>query len=490
MKRALQNVTTTQWLLIGLTVILVGLSVWAWFTFMEKRWLALPHQSPEAARNPMLAAERLLTEHGYSVRADGSLQSLLRQPLPDGTVMLTETGVMTDAQAEQLLDWVAEGNTLVLQPQWQSFIEERSDESADETEGDASENADDYASDEAVDEPVTDADDEPIEELVERDPIGEYFAVGLGYRVREPRDNPAPILEAEEAATTGQDETGQDETAQDESAQDETAQEPAEQEPSDQEPSEQDDDRNVPAYDAIQLPAPNYPLLLQRSDYVQLHSLDEPVDLAYGDEHAVAIRVYREGEGQVVFLAENYFTNYELGRADHGEVLLALIGLSGEHKAVQIITDLDMPAWYEALWLYFKWALLGVAAVLLIWLWRAVVRFGPLVPEPDLERRAQLEHVDAAARWLWQLDGGREQLLTAVRADVEAHLRRYLPELIKLVADARLERIATACQLSLDDVRFALQAPVARLPVEFTRQMYLLQILGQFCDRKDHDRKH
>jgi hypothetical protein len=76
-------------------------------------------------------------------------------------------------------------------------------------------------------------------------------------------------------------------------------------------------------------------------------------------------------------------------------------------------------------------------------------------------------------------------LLAAVRADVEAVLFRHLPQLRRLPDEARHQQIAEHHALPLADVVFALQAPAASLPVEFTRQIHLLQLMRQHHERID-----
>ncbi|NQD38458.1 DUF4350 domain-containing protein [Permianibacter sp. IMCC34836] len=505
-------------LLGGLTVLLLALSVWAWFHFMEKRWLALPHFSPEAARNPMLASTQLLKRFHYDVKADGSLQSLLRQPLPDGTLIMADAGgIFTEEQADDLLAWVARGNTLIVQPQWSSAKAVQDASEADEA--DAQDHAQDHAKDHA----------NPADAIL-TDPIGDYLGVSIRYGDRDKHaeldlsscKSKAPVADDEggEATLPESDSAAADTGAAEDSAsepdvtnQDRVSAEPqqdfsvnadvaadvdadadadvdvdaataADTDPlTDKDGPAAQDDQKKPkiAFDEIAFPQLAYPLQVAREN-IYLDSEDESFSPLLTDASGGSVRVYEEGDGHIVLLASNFFNNGSLGHRDHGELLLTLLKLKPEHKRVWIVTDLDMPAWYDALWQYYRWPVIGVAVLLLIWLWRALQRFGPLLPEPSLARRAQLEHVDASGRWLWQVACGRERLLLAARHDVEAALQRQAPELGKLQGDARIARIAALCELPTDEVQLALVAPPARLPVAFTRQIQLLQKMRQHHD--------
>ena len=70
--------------------------------------------------------------------------------------------------------------------------------------------------------------------------------------------------------------------------------------------------------------------------------------------------------------------------------------------------------------------------LIILWTWRHARRFGAILPEPNLERRSLLEHIDASARWAWTTAMGRQNLLDAARAACKESLRRRAPELLRL----------------------------------------------------------
>ena len=209
---------------------------------------------------------------------------------------------------------------------------------------------------------------------------------------------------------------------------------------------------------------------------------DETPTLA-SDEIRAAVRIYARGSGRVVFLAQNYFDNGQLPWYDNAELLLGLAALNRHSQNVLIVRHLDMPTWYEALWWHFKPGIVSAGIGLALLFWLAVRRFGPLLPEPDQERRSLIEHIDASGRWLWKVPGGRNILLDAVRSSTEKTLTRRVPELLRLSPAERAAELAQRCRLPKADVARALLEPASTHPFDFTRQIQTLQQL-----RKHHER--
>lgn len=203
----------------------------------------------------------------------------------------------------------------------------------------------------------------------------------------------------------------------------------------------------------------------------------------FGSSVASAVQVYERGAGRVAFLSRNYFGNAQLEWYDHAGLLLALVNLRPGAREVIFIRHLEMPHWTEALWWNFKHGIIGTACFLGLLSWLALRRFGPLLPEPDRERRSLIEHIDASGRWLWDAPGGRDLLLTDVRNNVVRLLGRRRPELPAMPPAARAEAIARDTQLPYAEVAAALFEPAARMPAGFTRQIQTLHFLRSHYER-------
>lgn len=438
-----------QMLIGGGLLVLVGLAVAWWFSAMEQKWQLQRRPLLAAARNPMLAASRWLELNQHPITLQRTLNDALRRPQRGVLLLGDSSGTLGEEQARQLLDWVRAGNTLIMRPVQADDYEAEDDEAADgqdQAPAAASAAAASAAAASAAAASTGDASAAtasgvtaqasasvavvaPAPEVQAADPVSRHFGIGLLAR-------PAA---------------------------------PAQQCPRPEEPA------------AVILPGQNYPLQLE-SGWLRLHASGSGPRPLYRDGSGAALQVFAEGAGRVVLLSAAPFSNDTLGHYDHAELLLALTRLQQPRAPVVLVENLDVPRWYVLLWQRFAPAILTLAAGLLLLLWAAVRRFGPLLPEAASERRALIEHIDASARWLWKLPAGRTQLLQAARAPVLALLERRLPALARL-PDARVRLLAEECGLSESQVRLALQDPPASLPGEFTRQIQLLQGLRTHYER-------
>src|SRR3546814_17212534 len=85
-------------------------------------------------------------------------------------------------------------------------------------------------------------------------------------------------------------------------------------------------------------------------------------------------------------------------------------------------------------------------------------RLGQLRPAPALNRRALLEHVQAAGEFLYRRDGGRS--LHGLASDaVLARLRRRDPACAMLNGDALYARLAEPSELDTAPIPHAFQSP-------------------------------
>lgn len=412
----------TLWML--LVAGLIGMGTWWWLNTFEKKWEVVPYTSDAAGQNPMLAATRWMESHRYSLTSQVTLTETLSRPIPAGTLFLLDNhGVLTEEQMNTLLTWVQAGNTLITLPKEQ---QEKSDEAQKSEKSEDDDEEEDSSSD------------------ANMDRIGNYYGVE---RILGKRDAFKAVAEMMEKQAG------------------------VEKKPA-----------KPPEIFALDWPELAYPLRVY-PDTVRLHSLDEPAEPLWADKDQVAIRVFDEGKGHVVLLADNYFTNQNLGLYDHAELLLALSQLNPKVQHISLVHGLSMPTWYDAIWARFPSGVIGTVCVLLLLFWMSMRRFGPILPEPEYERRALLEHIDASGRWLWKLPAGRTLLLAAVRQSLLNVLQRRAPQLQRLGALERLQKISELTQIPLELVQEALKNPPANQSRDFTRQIQTLQQLRKFYER-------
>jgi len=420
-----------------LTVLLIVGLVWWWSANMERRWEAKNQTSDAAVKNSMLGATRLLARHQHPVILEETLSGALLKPsLPAGTLILAENyGVMTVPQANQLLGWVARGNTLIASPTWGGVEAKETDDGPGAT----------GKTPAAKSKPASVF----PREADQADQLGQHFGVKQVTSLQRPDQIcRRPGIPAIPIATKAADA-----------------------------PTE------IDCVASLTLPEATYPLRLDASSF-KLASRRQTREMLFSDDDAKAVRVFAHGKGRVVFVAENYFNNLYLPLYDHGELLLDLAGLNQDAAQVVIVKRLDVPSWCQALWALAPLTLIALGVALLLWAWRAVRRFGPMLPEPDLARRSLMEHVDASSRWLWKTEKGRGILLAAARAATEKILLRRIPELHKLAEQEKIAHLASLSGFSYADLTAALYNVPAPRPTEFTRQIQTLQRLRKQYERQ------
>lgn len=418
--------------------ILIGGGYLLWNQYFEKGWKAIPFTSDVAQENPMLAATRFLSERKFSVVQQATLGTKPILETPPGTMFITNNaGLMSKEQADELLTWVRQGNTLITSPKHVYYERTKTAQSNSDEEDDK-----------------TDADQSNLPKI-EEDPIGAYL--GVSSFVKSP------------VADKGEKEKEEKDAQQEIDFDDLLAQ-------------LMHGKKRVGGTTTIQFPSARYPLQLFAGN-TSLQLEEDAPEPAILDEEGKYLFVFEEGKGHIVVAPNNEFINATIGEFDNGEILLHLMQLNPQGKQLTLVMQLDIPHWETILWASYKYAIIGSLCLLSLLFWRAIRRFGPLLPEPDQERRSLIEHIDASGRWLWKLPKGRTILLGAVRHATLQVVYRRAPELQRLSLNSQTERMAEASQIELTRLVHALEDPAEELPTAFTRQIKTLQQLRKHYER-------
>jgi hypothetical protein len=436
---------TVRNLLIILVLGVIGASgYFAWHRVMEQVWQVSSKESDAARYNRMLAATMLLRQAGSKVTLAGSLGEVQVDKLPDGTLLLADAaGVMEEAKAKNLLAWVARGNTLLARPRWLSDEEatQVSEELAQVEEDEGYFVPDDEEDEEEEEEADTSGD--ATGELVESDPI----AARLG--VRQYFITHAPTCEEGRSSKRCKTVAAS---------------------------------KLRPPLRKLTVPGTGHAIELNagRMKLIGLPNAQEPL---WSDEDSNTVRTYQHGKGKIVMMSDDFFSNDELRTHDHGELLLALAALNPSARNVTIVQNLDALPWYQLLWQHFSMVLLAMAALLALLFWTGVRRFGPVLPQPVIERRSLMEHIDAAGAWLWKAKDGRQILLDAARTDTMALMRRRAPALLRLSEHELCAALARQYQIPEEQLAQALHHDAATTSQHFTRQIRILQELRNHYER-------
>lgn len=174
----------------------------------------------------------------------------------------------------------------------------------------------------------------------------------------------------------------------------------------------------------FRLPGNDKPLEIDFAPHLELSDeSDERDDIALQLPEGSGTRLlqYQIGAGRITVLASfNFFTYRNIGRYDHAEFIWNLIDSPEQKRELWMLTHPLYPSIWQWLWEHAWMVLLSGFALLLLWLWSIVPRFGPLLPEPTLARKSLVEHLTAVGRFSWR----SERSVALLRVSREAILRR------------------------------------------------------------------
>lgn len=180
------------------------------------------------------------------------------------------------------------------------------------------------------------------------------------------------------------------------------------------------------------------------------------------------------GAGSVTVLTDSWiWQNAKIGEHDHAWLLWYLT------RGRQVIllhrnTPDTLP---QLLLRHFPQALLALALLLALGLWRAGMRQGPLQSGGTPARRQLEEHLRANADFLLR-HCGQNGLLQSLQTEILQRAQHRHPDLARLTEEEQWQRLALLCRRPPEQIRAAMQ-PVSghRSAIEFTRQVADLQSL-------------
>ena len=106
--------------------------------------------------------------------------------------------------------------------------------------------------------------------------------------------------------------------------------------------------------------------------------------------------------------------------------------------------------------------LAATAALLALWLWSIIPRFGPVAPDTVPGRRRLLDHLRASGRYFW-VSGLRSRLVVAARDAALRRVARAQPDFAGAPEAERISRLSTLAGISKEDAaRFMVAAGALR----------------------------
>jgi hypothetical protein len=190
------------------------------------------------------------------------------------------------------------------------------------------------------------------------------------------------------------------------------------------------------------------------------------------DGHTRALRI-PIGRGSVTLINVPIFGNLDLLCGDSGLLFTAATQLR-RGDDVEFLTDGSGGSLLALLWSY-GWPVIVLGGLLIVlWLWRSGVRFGPLVAAADPARRSLAEQIRGTGQFIIRFGGGNALYAATVRALNEV-AARHVPHYEQLNGADRLAALTSLTGLGFAELSAALDDPAARRPKEIRRTIAFLE---------------
>lgn len=212
-----------------------------------------------------------------------------------------------------------------------------------------------------------------------------------------------------------------------------------------------------------------------KPDYHLLPGRQRPA-WAAGDVHGLHALRYGLEAGHVTLLSDiEWMHNGRLAQGDNGALLTRVVNARAGQK-VWLVYGVERPSLLQIIWTNLASLLVAVALFVLVWLWAASRRFGPLRPRPEAARRRLAEHLEASGRYLLRHDG-LGQLFDASRQRLLAQVQRRHPQWRQLPPAELAEQLAQRARLESAAVRRVLEGNAPDQLLQFAADIRLLNRL-------------
>lgn len=402
--------TRRRWIILLVLLLLAGGGGFAYWFLATHEYRTVETRediSPQARRNPFLAAERFLQQVGVETKSISGRDKLLKPPAEPGVLFVNSLGSNLPLERERaLLTWVKQGGHLIL-------VARKAWHNDEEGSGDS---------------------------LLDR------FGVRLYTNFRSPN---AP-LEGEQQGQECRARPDEDE------------------EQDDPEPEsgleqllgndEEWDEKWEKRFEPIDFEFTDHQQLTAQFDSSRTlldsaNSAIRIIDGVYGPH----LLQYQVEDGLLSILSDNrLFTNDEIGEHDHALLLAQLVG---QTEQAWLLYSSNMPSLLTLLWRNTPYLVLSLLLLALLALWRATERSGPQLAKEGDARRSLLEHLEAAANFTWRSDRSAE-LFQAAQKGIEQRWHRRHLALGAMEPKERCIWIAEQSGLKPEQIESALYHPI------------------------------
>ncbi|MEL6447077.1 MAG: DUF4350 domain-containing protein [Pseudomonadota bacterium] len=224
------------------------------------------------------------------------------------------------------------------------------------------------------------------------------------------------------------------------------------------------------------------------NDRLRFDDLDDSgVYTAVTDQFGIIVGRRVFGNGVITVVSGSRFSNYDLvplgarfsdtsdyDAKESATLLLDIVAGEFSPGRVWFLYRVDYPSLWQQLRENAPLLLWSAGLLLLLALWSAVQRFGPLFGEADQRRRSVVEHIAASGRFSWRTRQMAAMTATSIDGVLRAAERRY-PGIRNLPRQKRDPLIAQISDLPLELIEAAFDPEPRVKRRSFTEHMSQLQ---------------
>jgi len=179
------------------------------------------------------------------------------------------------------------------------------------------------------------------------------------------------------------------------------------------------------------------------------------------------------GRGSVTLVNAMLFGNLQMLCGDNALLFTAATQLR-KGDEIDFLLDGSGGSLLSLMWTYGSPVIVLGALLIVLWLWRSGVRFGPLAAAPDPARRSLAEQIRGTGQFTLRFGGGKALYDATIRALNEAAARRF-PHYERLGGEQRVATLASFTGLDPGELVAALHSPAARRPQEIRKTIAFLE---------------
>jgi hypothetical protein len=200
-------------------------------------------------------------------------------------------------------------------------------------------------------------------------------------------------------------------------------------------------------------------------------------DVVAGDEEAAVLASMRRGSGRVTLVTSGRpWRNRWIGDLDHAGLLEAVAGLQPVTQV--IFVNSGRVTFWQLLWQYGWMPVSALGVLMVLWLWRHLTRFGPVVPRETGALRRMAAQLGDQGSFLWMRLPDHGALVESMRHRV---LRAAGARGLSEDAEGMHAALAERSGLPEDRVARAMGGGGLEKPEEFRVVVADLQVMLAAC---------